>query len=67
LPERLEALADQVRRLVPDWNRPERFYERRSGLAGELRQLAAEGHAQRGAVRAELDDGARPRSGRVRP
>ena len=42
IPDRLRDLAEQVRRLVPDWNRPERFYERRSDLAGELRRIAAE-------------------------
>lgn len=42
LAERLTELANQVRRLSPDWTRPERFYERRSEIAGELRRVAAE-------------------------
>ncbi|MBW8268088.1 hypothetical protein [Caldovatus aquaticus] len=36
----LRALAGRVARLAPDWQRPERFYEQRSALAGALRALA---------------------------
>jgi len=39
---RLAELADEVRRLLPDWHRPERFYERRSEIAGRLAELARE-------------------------
>jgi hypothetical protein len=36
----LARLATDVRRLSPDWQRPERFYERRSDIVGKLRSLS---------------------------
>lgn len=39
--ERLGEIARALGRLSPDWARPERFYERRSELAAEIRRLAA--------------------------
>jgi hypothetical protein len=36
----LARLAAEVCRLSPDWQRPERFFERRSDIAHELRLLA---------------------------
>jgi hypothetical protein len=40
LAARLVELARRVRRLSPDWTRPERFFERRSDIADELRHAA---------------------------
>jgi len=40
LADRLEDLAAQVRRLSPDWCQPERFYEKRSDIAGEIADIA---------------------------
>lgn len=39
--ERLAEVARALGRLSPDWQRPERFFERRSELAAEIRRLAA--------------------------
>jgi hypothetical protein len=33
-------LAQQVRRLRPDWSNPERFFENRSEIEHQLRRLA---------------------------
>ncbi|MGC8476309.1 MAG: hypothetical protein ACP5NP_08145 [Acetobacteraceae bacterium] len=49
IPARLAEIAEAVRRLSPDWCNPERFYERRSEIAGELRRVAAEAEPRRGA------------------
>jgi len=38
--KRLVELARQIGRLSPDWQRPERFFEMRSELAAEARQIA---------------------------
>lgn len=63
----LAELARRVDRLRPPGHRdPEAFHLVKSDIAAELRRLAAEGDAQRAAVTAEIDDGARPRSGRFR-
>jgi hypothetical protein len=40
--ERLETLADQLRRLRPDHRKPERYYETKSEIEAELRRLARE-------------------------
>ena len=37
---RLADLADRLNRLRPDWRSAERFYEERSELAAELRDVA---------------------------
>lgn len=42
----LEALADRVRRLVPDHRDPERFHADKSDLVAELRTLAREVEAR---------------------
>ena len=38
--EALLKLAERVRWLLPNWQRPERFFEARDELAAELRRLA---------------------------
>lgn len=40
-PAALEALADRLARLRPDWRDQSRFYDERSELAAELRRIAA--------------------------
>ena len=42
LAARLRDLAGRIGRLLPDWQKPERFFESRSDLAGELHRLATE-------------------------
>jgi|GEM_PF-4298154 hypothetical protein len=36
----LRTLSGRVSRLTPDWRDPERFFEEKSELVGELRRLA---------------------------
>ena len=40
LTEALELLVQQLQRLTPDWQRPERFHEAKSELVDQLRRLA---------------------------
>lgn len=40
--EELRDLASAIARLSPNWCDPERFFERRSEIAGRLRDLARE-------------------------
>lgn len=40
LHERLDRLARDIGRLRPDWNDPERFFERRDELRCALRRIA---------------------------
>lgn len=40
LPERARSIARDIGRLHPDWQNPERYFERRDELRRELQQLA---------------------------
>ena len=40
--ERLETLANQLRRLQPDHRRPDRYFETKNEIEHELRKLARE-------------------------
>lgn len=47
LQQRLDQLAHDIGRLRPDWQRPERFFERRDQLRREVRSIATDIGAQR--------------------
>jgi hypothetical protein len=40
--DRLDDLAGRIGRLCPDWQQPERYFERRSELQNEARRMARE-------------------------
>lgn len=42
LSRRLDSLAQEIGRLRPDWQRPERFFERRDELRREARSIATQ-------------------------